>query len=193
MMMSTTKMSSEQQRRLETLNKRPFSVKSNRPGTATSQADQQKENDQFTIEDDVYEEISVTEDDYAERMKLLKALDQRDRDHRALELENMFEELKKNANVKDNDDLETMTNVSIQEMKEMKEDRKQVNIYKPTLKGGKQVPPPVNNNNNFYPQLGSSDSKMSLDESQSSIMSDRIIFPDQPQFNKFKQQSNQLS
>jgi hypothetical protein len=49
----------------------------------------------------------------------------------------MFEELKKNANVKDNDDLETMTNVSIQEMKEMKEDRKQVNIYKPTLKGGK--------------------------------------------------------
>ena len=152
-----------------------------------SQADQQKENEQFTIEDDVYEEISVTEDDYAERMKLLQALDQRDRDHRALELENVFEELKKNANVKDNDDLETMTNVSIQEMKEMKEDRKQVNIYKPTLKGGKQLPVPHNNNNNFYPQLGSSDSKMSLDESQSSIMSDRIIFPDQPQFNKFKQ------
>ena len=123
-------------------------------------------------------------------MKLLKALDQRDRDHRALELENVFEELKKNANVKDNDDLDTMTNVSIQEMKEMKEDRKQVNIYKPTLKGGKQVHPPVNN---FYPQLGSSDSKMSLDESQSSIMSDRIIFPEQPQFNKIKQQSNQLS
>ncbi len=64
---------------METLNKRPFSVKSNRPGTATSQAadNQQKENEQqqFTIEDDVYEEISVTEDDYAERMKLLRALD----------------------------------------------------------------------------------------------------------------------
>ncbi len=125
---------------MENLSKRPFSVKSNRPGTATSQAadPHYKENqEQFTIEDDVYEEISVTEDDYAERMKLLRALDQRDRDHRALELENVFEELKKNANVKDNDDLETMTNVSIQEMKEMKEDRKQVNIYKPTLKGGK--------------------------------------------------------
>lgn len=50
-------------------------MKSNRPGTATSQSDQHKENEQFTIEDDVYEEISVTEDDYAERMKLLKALD----------------------------------------------------------------------------------------------------------------------
>ena len=111
-------------------------------------------------------------------MKLLRALDQRDRDHRALELENVFEELKKNATVKDNDDLETMTNVSMQEMKEMKEDRKQVNIYKPTLKGDKkQMIPPVNN---FYPQLGNSESKMSLDDSQSSIMSDRIVFPDQP-------------
>lgn len=95
----------------------------------------------------MYEEISVTEDDYAERMKLLRALDQRDRDHKALELENVFEEFKKNVNVKDNGDLETMTNVSMQEMKEMKEDRKQVNIYKPTLKGGKQAPPV----NNFYP------------------------------------------
>jgi hypothetical protein len=37
----------------------------------------------------------------------------------------------------------------MQEMKEMKEDRKQVNIYKPTLKGDKKyMAPPVNN---FYP------------------------------------------
>lgn len=55
-------------------------MKSNRPGTATSNAaDIQKENEQqqplFALEDDVYEEISVTEDDYAERMRLLKALD----------------------------------------------------------------------------------------------------------------------
>jgi hypothetical protein len=48
----------------------------------------------------------------------------------------VLEELKKN--VKENDDFETMTNVSMQEIKELKEDnRKQINIYKPTLKGGK--------------------------------------------------------
>jgi len=79
----------------------------------------------------------VTDNDYEDRMKLMRALDQRDRDHRALELESVLEELKKN--VKDNDDFETMTNVSMQEIKELKDDsRKQINIYKPTLKGGKQ-------------------------------------------------------
>ena len=74
------------------------------------------------MDEDVYEEISVTDNDYEERMKLMRALDQRDRDHRALELESVLEELKKN--VKDNDDFETMTNVSMQEMKDLKEDNK---------------------------------------------------------------------
>ena len=106
----------------------------------------------------------------------MRALDQRDKDHRALELESVLEELKKN--VKENDDFETMTNVSMQEIKELKEDnRKQINIYKPTLKGGKpQQPPPMQN---FYPQLGfQNESKQNLDDSQSSIMSERIVLPD---------------
>ncbi len=74
-------------------------------------------------------------------MKLLRQLDQRDRDREELELESVFEELKKKANV-NNDELETLTNVSMQEIKEYKEEKKQINIYKPTLKkqgGGIQM------------------------------------------------------
>ena len=61
-------------------------------------------------------------------MKLLQQLDKRDRDRQ--ELESVYEELKNKADISNNDDLETMTNMSIQELKE----EKKVNIYKPTLK-----------------------------------------------------------
>jgi hypothetical protein len=46
-------------------------------------------------------------------MKLLRQLDQRERDREELELESVFEELKKKANVQNNDELETLTNVSM--------------------------------------------------------------------------------
>lgn len=60
-------------------------------------------------------------------MKLLQTLERRERDRE--ELESVYEELKSKADV--NDELmETMTNMSMQEMKE----EKKVNIYKPTLK-----------------------------------------------------------
>lgn len=135
-------MSSEQQERLNNLTRRPFSVKSSgRPGTGQPEAALEKEN--YTLEDDVYEEISIPDVDYEERMKLLKQLDQRERDREELELESVFEELKKKAYLNNNDELETLTNVSIQEIKENKEESKrQVNIYKPTLKkqgGGIQM------------------------------------------------------
>jgi sortase (surface protein transpeptidase) len=71
--MSSSKgmMSQEQQNRLKNLNSRPFSVKStSRPGTAQSQTEYQKENE-YTLEDDVYEEISIPDVDLEERMKLL--------------------------------------------------------------------------------------------------------------------------
>ena len=68
-------------------------------------------------------------------MKLLKQLEKRDKDREELELENVFEELKKKACDFNNDELETLTNVSMQEIKE----EKKVNIYKPTLKGAKPV------------------------------------------------------
>lgn len=80
---------------------------------------------EFNMEDDVYEEISVTEVDYEERMKLLRQLDQRERDREELELEQVFEELKKKAQVTKEDEFDKLTNVSVQEMKEMKEERKQ--------------------------------------------------------------------
>jgi hypothetical protein len=60
-------------------------------------------------------------------MKLLQQLDRRERDRE--ELESVYEELKSKADVND-EMMETMTNMSIQEMKE----EKKVNIYKPTLK-----------------------------------------------------------
>ena len=50
-----------------------------------------------------------------------------------LGLESVFEDLK--SKVADNDELETLTNISMQDIREGKEERKQaVNIYKPTLK-----------------------------------------------------------
>ncbi len=66
-------------------------------------------------------------------MKLLKKLDQREKDRQELELESVFEDLRRKAEVSkedQDDDLETLTNMSIQEIKE----EKKINIYKPTLK-----------------------------------------------------------
>jgi hypothetical protein len=60
-------------------------------------------------------------------MKLLQQLDRRERDRE--ELESVYEELKSKADVND-EMMETMTNMSMQEMKE----EKKVNIYKPTLR-----------------------------------------------------------
>ena len=60
-------------------------------------------------------------------MKLLQQLDRRERDRE--ELESVYEKLKSKADVND-EMMETMTNMSMQEMKE----EKKVNIYKPTLK-----------------------------------------------------------
>jgi hypothetical protein len=60
-------------------------------------------------------------------MKLLQQLDRRERDRE--EMESVYEELKSKADVND-EMMETMTNMSMQEMKE----EKKVNIYKPTLK-----------------------------------------------------------
>jgi hypothetical protein len=60
-------------------------------------------------------------------MKLLQQLDRRERDRE--ELESVYEELKSKADVND-EMMETMTNMSMQEMKE----EKKINIYKPTLK-----------------------------------------------------------
>lgn len=68
-------------------------------------------------------------------MKLLMQLEKREKDREELELENVFEELKKKAGDINNDELETLTNVSMQEIKE----EKKVNIYKPTLKGTKPM------------------------------------------------------
>lgn len=49
-----------------------------------------------------------------------------------LELENVFMDLRSKAGVADNnDELETLTNVSMQEIKD---EKKPINIYKPTLK-----------------------------------------------------------
>lgn len=70
----------------------------------------------------------------------MRALDQREKDRQMLQLDDVYEDLKKQAHFQNNDEFETMTNVSMQEIKELKEDsinRKQVNIYKPNLKGGK--------------------------------------------------------
>lgn len=88
----------------------------------------------FTLEDDVYEEISVSNEDYEDRLKLMRQLDKREKDREELSLESVFEELKKKVTITREDDFETMTN---QSMLEIKDEKKQVNIYKPTLK--KQV------------------------------------------------------
>lgn len=69
-------------------------------------------------------------------MRLMKQLDQRERDRQDLGLEEAFEDLRIKAGVKDLDEeLETLTNLSMQEFKE---EKKQVNIYKPTLKKQQQ-------------------------------------------------------
>lgn len=85
----------------------------------------------FTLEDDVYEEISVSNEDYEDRLKLMRRLESREKDRQELALESVFEELKKKATMTKEDDFETMTN---QSMLEIKDEKKQVNIYKPTLK-----------------------------------------------------------
>jgi hypothetical protein len=58
-------------------------------------------------------------------MKLLQQLDRREKDRE--DLESVYEELKNKAAIKNDDELETMTNVSMQEIRE----EKKVNIYKP--------------------------------------------------------------
>ena len=119
-------MSQEQQTRLKNLNTRPFSVKStSRPGTASSQTDFNQKENEYTLEDDVYEEISIPDVDFEERMKLMQQLDKRERDR--VELESVYEELKKKGDIKESEELETLTNMSMQEIKE----EKKVNIYKP--------------------------------------------------------------
>ena len=108
------------------MNSRPFSVKStSRPGTANSQTDINQKENEYALEDDVYEEISIPDVDFEERMKLLQQLDKRERDRE--DLESVYEELKNKAAITNNDDLETMTNMSMQEIRE----EKKVNIYKP--------------------------------------------------------------
>ena len=65
----------------------------------------------------------------------MRQLDQREKDRESLELESVFADLRKSAQVKDEDEFEKISNISLQEIKEYKEDnKKQVNIYKPTLK-----------------------------------------------------------
>lgn len=76
----------------------------------------------------MYEEISIPDVDFEERMKLLQQLDRREKERE--ELESVYEELKNKADITNDDELETMTNMSMQEIKE----EKKVNIYKPTLK-----------------------------------------------------------
>ena len=84
----------------------------------------------------------------------MKQLDQRERDRQDLGLEEAFEDLRIKAGVKDLDEeLETLTNLSMQEFKE---EKKQVNIYKPTLKKQQQQQIP---GSNFYPSLGQSESQ----------------------------------
>jgi hypothetical protein len=61
-------------------------------------------------------------------MKLLQQLDRREKDRE--DLESVYEELKNKAAIKNDDEPETMTNVSMQEIRE----EKKVNIYKPQLK-----------------------------------------------------------
>ena len=92
-------------------------------------------------------------------MLLMQQLDRRERDRE--ELESVYEELKSKADVND-EMMETMTNISMQEMKE----EKKVNIYKPTLK--KQGNGVQMQAQSFYPQL----TEQSLDDS-----TDRIKFP----------------
>lgn len=61
----------------------------------------------------------------------MRRLESREKDRQELALESVFEELKKKATITKDDDFETMTN---QSMIEIKDEKKQVNIYKPTLK-----------------------------------------------------------
>ena len=89
------------------------------------------------MENDVYEEITIPEVDYAERMNLLRHLDQRQKDREELELEEVFQSLRKQV---DNDqEIDTLSSYSMQEIKE----ERQINIYKPTLKKNVKKETPV--------------------------------------------------
>ena len=61
----------------------------------------------FELEEDLYEEISIPDVDYEERMQLIKHLDQREKDREELELEATFEQLKNK--VSNQDELESLT------------------------------------------------------------------------------------
>lgn len=67
--------------------------------------------------------------DYEERNRLLKQLDKREKDKEELDLEQCFNSLKKQVN--NEDDIESLMDHS---MKEIKDEKQQINIYKPTLK-----------------------------------------------------------
>jgi hypothetical protein len=63
------------------------------------------------MDDDVYEEISIPDVDYEERMKLMRMLDKREKDREELELESTFADLKKN--IHNEEELDTLTSVSM--------------------------------------------------------------------------------
>ena len=67
----------------------------------------QANNMKFELEEDLYEEISIPDVDYEERMQLIKHLDQREKDREELELEATFEQLKNK--VSNQDELESLT------------------------------------------------------------------------------------
>ena len=67
----------------------------------------QANNMKFDMEEDVYEEISLPDVDYEERMQLLKHLDKREKDREELDLEATFELLKNK--VSNQDELESLT------------------------------------------------------------------------------------
>jgi hypothetical protein len=51
------------------------------------------------MDDDVYEEISIPDVDYEERMKLMKMLDKREKDREELELDSALADLRKQASI----------------------------------------------------------------------------------------------
>lgn len=75
-------------------------------------------NYQFSLENDVYEEIQITDDDYIQRRNLLQQLDRRQEERDKLELEEIFNNLK--SQVQNERDIDTLSQYS---MKEIKEDK----------------------------------------------------------------------
>eukprot|EP00347_Sterkiella_histriomuscorum_P021750 403332895 len=140
----TQHLDQEQQRKLENLNRRPFSTKSSRQGSRPTTAQinndtslNEKENNQSQIDNypqiefdnDLYEEIQVTDEDYIQRKNLMDKLDRREEQRGKLELDEIYNNLR--SHVANEQDIDTLSQYS---MKEIKED-KQINIYKPSLKG----------------------------------------------------------